>query len=331
MTRRDQILALLGSLFDLYPGEETWTGRLQRRALVERGPVASVRQPCELCEGRGRLRSLRPCTHCGGDPETGKPGRGYRMLDPYTGQEVRSLAVEAVPSVSEAIDELGADIRVLVVAASTYEVACDRCGGEGKTGAGRCHRCAGSGRRKRVDRARLEASLARLAESPPTDATEYVLDAIERRDRAGSFRALERCLRHLFERHVYRGRIVWAVHVAHTRRADTLTEREEVALEKGLVFLERAMPERLRVPDYALAAVGRHEATRRRFLHRGRDPMAERVRRERNAEIARRYEGGESVPELVRRFGVQRSQLYEILAADAAEIAELKAMATGAA
>lgn len=79
-----RIIALLRSLYDFLPEPETWTGKLQRRQLVERGVVAQAKEPCPSCSGRGR-HGARVCDRCKGagrlsvdpmtyfDPKTGKP------------------------------------------------------------------------------------------------------------------------------------------------------------------------------------------------------------------------------------------------------------------
>lgn len=312
MTRRVQLVLLLESLHDLLPAPETWTGRLQRRNVVGSGPVPSRKVECTVCEGRGRLRSLRPCTTCGGDPLTGKIGRGYRVVDDYTGQEVGTAETE--------------------VHAMMTDARCDRCGGYGRLGASasqepakdaqRCDRCNGRGTVSRPDSRRLDGMLRRLA-SGQAGGSDPTLAALERRDQAGSYHELDQALANLRELYPGWWRLVWAVHVAHARSTDDLLPAETQGLDAGLDFLERNLPDPLTVPPW-LEAKARAEA-RRRSLRWGRTNGHAEQRAFRNGEIVRLREQGTPVSEIARLVGLQKSVIYEVLAQRAAH-----AVATGA-
>lgn len=75
MTRRARIVCLLNTLYDLYQPLDTWTGRLQRRQLVERKPAPAGRAECPTCQGKGR-RGASACDVCA--------GRGWLTIDPMT-------------------------------------------------------------------------------------------------------------------------------------------------------------------------------------------------------------------------------------------------------
>lgn len=275
--------------------------------MVGSGPVPTRKVPCELCGNspyRGRLRSLRPCSHCGGDPLTDKPGRGFRIIDDYTGQEVGTAETE--------------------VHAMMTDARCDKCGGYGRLSAcasqepakdaQRCDRCNGRGTVSRPDSRRLDGMLRRLASGQA--ASDPTLAALERRDQAGSYHELDQALANLRELYPGWWRLVWALHVTHARETDDLLEGETRGLDAGLDFLDRNLPDPLLVPPW-LEAKARAEA-RRRSLRWGRTNGHAQQRSFRNGEIVRLREQGTPVPEIARLVGLQKSVIYEVLAQRAA-------------
>lgn len=314
MTRREALLLLARSLDDLVWEPETWSGKLVRK---QAGPglVGSRRRACSCERGwrTDRFRRRFPCGECGGvvleDPVTGRvvprPGKGYVLVDPYD-RERRPIATTETPS---------APARVV-------SRLCDRCGGSGTGGAhlvnGRpgterrdpCETCGGSGRREWSP---FELHISTESGGDPVDAQ---LHAIDFRDRAGDYTALERALDQLrdVDRPAYR--LFRAVHVLAAVDAGELDEDAETLLRGAVLFLEERMPEQLRVPSF----VAFSEKAKREQLRQVKGRTADRkVLRERDREIRRLYRQEDwTVPELARVFGLQKSRLYEILDRDEA-------------
>lgn len=220
----------------------------------------------------------------------------------------------------------------------TTPVECPTCQGRGQRGHLRCDVCDGSGRltvdpmtyfdpRTGKTRPRekfgvenqaeprvmelweLDAALAALQRQvdgeEDMDAEDGLLTAIVRRDRSGSYAELERALGVLRTHDLRIWRVVTAVHVGHVVEAEHLTLQDRHRLEQGITLLGTLMPRPIRIPRHLQMQLvtGRAET--------------------RASAIVRLREEGVKVPEIVRRTGLSRSRVYEILAqADARKVEE---------
>jgi hypothetical protein len=230
-----------------------------------------------MCEGRGRLLSLRPCSSCGGDPATGAKGRGYLVIDDYTGQQVGTAETEA---------------RAMMI-----DVRCDRCAGAGRTDGARlllCVRCGGTGRVATSDARRIDALLRpRLVAE---DAEGFMLDQLDRRDQAGSYVAVDRALHMLLAQSPRAWRTVVAVHVERRVKVEALTPMAEVLLDHGLAFVEARVPKPIRLPAH---------------LER---PLVNGRPKRRWEAVEALLEEGLPIAEVIRRSGLSRSRVYELRA-----------------
>lgn len=281
-TAQAAIIALARSLFDFLPEPETWTGRMQRRALVERAVVAQAKESCPHCAGRGR-QGQNVCQTC--------DGKGRLAIDPMTYWDPKTGRPRPK---TEALGGEG-------VAASPKEWDEER-----KAFA------------QAMRRAGLNPSTGDLLdELPPIDSEDYLIARLDLRDRIGSYRELERSLGDLRRRdlHAYRVFVrtyVYAPLLGHSVNGDAAD------LAAALVFLEGRMlvycQGPIRVPEWF-----RPESqvqARRSSLQYGRGPRAEAQRADRNREVMRlREEEGLTLEAIGRQVGLAKSRVAEILAA----------------
>jgi hypothetical protein len=247
--RLGRVSLLLRSLVDLRFEPVTWSGALRRRAQSGEGP--SRRVPCSSCGGEGAVRVRGIAARCGACA-----GRGWLVVDAYT---LRPIGTP----------ETGAVVRVKAV-------RCDSCGGAGVFGnERRCGRCGGSGwvelplSRLVAARVRLRADALELG---PADPVVAALDAgfagagraYRERVVAGSYEELGLalgCLRLEWPR-CYR--TVVRVYVEAVEEPEGLAGVSRFRHDLGLGYLERLMPEPIRVPGWA----ARNERRRREGLRR---------------------------------------------------------------
>lgn len=244
--RRRQTLQLLATRDDL-----RWLppGALRTRA----GLAPAQSRPCPDC-GHGprpgwlldRFGRATPCRRCGGATEPS--GRGA-YAGSFVARDGGSGRVWFDPMDAQRVDV--GDATSTATARPRATVRCDACNGDGAHGnQRRCDVCGGSGRRD------LHAFELRV-DLEPGD-VDPVDRAIEARDRAGSYRALDLALDELRARS-------WRLHAALLAAVDAgepLSARLEVALR----FLVDRMPEPIRVPGDVRA----NELERRRQHERAR-------------------------------------------------------------
>lgn len=241
--RLHQITLLLRSLdwYDLQP--KSWTPELVRRQ-SKPGEGPSHRVECPACGGEGthRVRGIdQPCEPCGGKWSglTLKPGRGWVVVDAYTGRRVGTT-------------ETGLE-------RSTRRVRCDACGGEGSVSAGRwrgannkCERCSGAGTIEAVLFQRFAATL----ETAREHTGDPVIDAGIRRRKAGSYDELLLLLAELRVNDLDAYRAVAKIDETDKRTLQQLAYDQRAM--RGLRFIVARMPDPIRVPS-AVAAVERRQ------------------------------------------------------------------------
>lgn len=308
MTRRDSTRHLLTSLIDARPAPKTSTGQMVARSTL-RGPSPSRKEACPDCGGDGTIGKKRyPCRTCGGDPVKGTPGRGWRIVDDYTGQPVGTL-------------ETG------TVAQTRRSVTCDGCGGSGirgrdphefaegapARGYDRCRHCEGTGRvdviltppeerRGIVDVGAAEVAAAAAGAS---------LTAQLRRE--GDYDRLEDAMSELAVVRPGWHASVWRRWVEP--EDVVLSEPVLRAADRGLEWLTHRMPATVRVPGAVLAA-------------RGNASVGGKGRHANGAAQARRDEEmrglaleGWSQSALASRFGVSQGRVSRIVAAGGTAVA----------
>lgn len=240
---------LLRSLNDLRFEPVTWSGSLRRRGVAGEGP--SRRMVCASCAGEGLVRVRGISTAC-----VVCSGRGWLVVDAYT---LRPIGTP----------ETGVEVRVRAV-------RCDSCGGLGAFGnERRCDRCNGSGWVE-LPLSRLVAARSRLSadarELGPADPVAAALDAgfagagraYCERVVAGSYDELGLalgCLRLELPRSY---RTCVQVYVEAVCEPEELSGVARARHDVGLRYLERLMPEPIRVPGWA----ARNERRRRDALKR---------------------------------------------------------------
>lgn len=254
MTRRDRLILLLGSWHDFLPSPK---GSL--RTVAGLAPGRRVVCPdCGFGDRRGfrvdRFKRSVPCETCGGrfagPGVRAKRGRGF-------------VAVDAMDADRQPIRVEHGDVGTKPAPTKL----CDSCGGTGVGGAhldetGRefraaCDRCAGSGRRS--------VAVFDLALEPDRgDADTAAESAIERRAAAGSYFELDRALAELRSAWPSLYRAVVSAYVDGDEEARKLR-----LVEVGLVFLERRLPDPIRVPAGVVRAAKLAKARRALAVGRG--------------------------------------------------------------
>lgn len=228
--RQRQVVLLLRTLTDYDYQPKTWTGSLVgRQAVRGEGPSATI--DCQVCGGEGKRRVrgiVTVCDEC--------KGRGTVVVDAYTERRVGTLETDLVERVRW--------------------VKCDACGGAGAHGnQRRCERCPERpGWVKAPERPiRPFRGLAApvTAEAPELGRGDPVIACMERRQLAGSYEELGLalgCLR-LEWRHRYL--LVISVYVEAEFEEDEAPGPTAMMLAESLGYLERLMPEEIRVPRWA--------------------------------------------------------------------------------
>jgi hypothetical protein len=275
------IIALARSLYDFLPEPETWTGRMQRRALVERAVVAQAKEPCPHCSGRGH-QGRNVCATCGGKGKLAIDPMTY--WDPQTGKarpKTEALGGEdAKPSPRSPSEERQA-----------FASAMRRAGLSPSSG-------------------------DPLSDLPPIDSEEYLLARLHLRDRIGSYRELEHSLADLRRRtlRVYR---VFVRTYVYAQLTTPHVNGSGPDLAEALVFIEGRMlvycQGPIRVPAWLLPE--EQARARKASLQYGHSPRAQAERAERNREIMRLREEGKTLEQIAPIVGLAKSRVAEIIAA----------------
>jgi hypothetical protein len=283
--RRARLELLLGALPDYGPAPETSTGRLQRRATLP-GPAPHHRGPCPACEGLSRVQVTgmmrpRPCPRC-------RVNRAERV-----GPDHASCRPCKVCGGRGTVAYDGYTNRPVVTADGSPAPTTDA---------------------DRRDKARRDAARVSAILDGDHDQGGDALDALlaraERLER-WSFRPLVAALDELRSSHNLAYRLIVDVHVTASREPASVPAPLGRRLEFGMRFLERRMPDRIRVPREVLEQAAAREQWLRAARGRRGPALAARdreLRRQRQAEVP--------VPELMVRFGLSRASVYAVLAAD---------------
>ena len=304
--RVERTWVLLRSFADWEPSVKTWTGSVVARAGAQ-GEVGVQREPCEPCDGTGRLKSGTACRQC--------RGRGYRTVDPQTRRE----APEAPDP-----DDFQVSPRELALAVRYRRVRCDRCAGRPHPEHG-CPACASTGFVDALDTRQTDASLRRLERdwggllgTGLQDPGWWLPAALERKQRqwtTGSYPELEQLLARL--------ELEWPGSAAALDRwvirpaldSSTLDPSEAMRdhLDKLVGWLAERMPWPIRVPTR-----GERDWARRDVKHdlwRSRDAGG--ARAQRDMEIARLVAGGEAVASVAAAFALTPKRVRQIVQSSA--------------
>jgi hypothetical protein len=239
--RVEAVVLLLRSLHDYDLQPLGWTAKLVARQ-ARRGQVASQKILCPACDGERERRVrgvLVACDQCL-SARSGKP-LGWIYVDANMNEPFRRKIGS---------EETGAFVRV-------HEVPCDACGGDGSVTAGRwrgennkCLRCGGSG--KRISHhGKLRPFRGSEAEPAAARSGDPRLDAMEERERAGSYRELGEALEALHGAWAALFRLVCEVYVHEAIEPEALEAPLAHLLQGGLAFLEARMPDEIVVPASA--------------------------------------------------------------------------------
>lgn len=291
MTRREKVILILGSLYDLLPAPR---GALR----TESGLAPAERRPCPDCghtEHPGnvvdRFKRREPCTTCGGRlAEPGvrsKRGRGWVTVDPMDSEQqaLRTATTTGLPTKPARV------------------VTCDACGGwgvgkphldeNGNEWRARCERCNGSGHRT-------------VASGGKSEGAREDEDMIERRGNAGSYLEMDRALASL--------RLVsprlWALVTSTYVVGEIAAGSESARLTLGLAYLEARMPATIRVPSGVIAASKNRAEQLRRIRGRGSSPQALALR---DKEIRRHARAGRARQWIAGEYGLSVSQVGRIV------------------
>lgn len=303
--RRRDIILLLGSRYD---GLYLPPGALTSRA----GFVPADREPCQSCggvllrddfgneirrqRGRGwildRYRRRQPCPECGGP--------GWVARDPMDALGLR-IGSETTSS----------------TARPRRTVACDACSGDGVRASLRCARCDGTGRRD-LHAFELHLDTRDEAERDP------LLQAIEDRNRAGSYAELEHALADLrrgagntprfapLREHAAAAlRLLDAVHLPPTTIAPAdLNAAEQWLVDLALAYLDSRLPDPLRVPAEVRANARERREWARRAKGRSTSPQA---LAERNRNLVRDVRRGVPKQRVAFEYGLTVSAIDRVL------------------
>jgi hypothetical protein len=284
--RRARLELLLGALPDYGPAPETSTGRLQRRATLP-GPAPHHRGPCPACERLGRVEStgmgLRPCPRCRVERAALVPARAHESCLPCPACGARGTV---------AYD--GYTNRPVVTADGSPAPTTD----------------ADRRDKARRDAARVSAILDGDRDQGGGDALDAQLARSERLER-WSFRPLIAALDELRSDHNLAYRLIVDVHVTANREPASVAAPLLRRLEFGMRYLDRRMPDRIRVPREVLEQAAAREQWLRAARGRRGPALAARDR-----ELRRQRQADVPVPELMARFGLSRASVYAVLAAD---------------
>ena len=288
MTRRDQIIALALACFD-YEYAPPLKSAEAKPNLALRGVAANAWQLCPGCDGEGSLKDRfkreHVCGQCGG---LGRY-KTDRNLEPAHQLPVGTAETKATTRMRSAV--------------------CDRCAGAGVWKQQRCGICDGSGRR---EWSTFELRVA--SEDASVDPIERHEEQLARHLASGSFRELELCLAVLRRLSGHRHDVFYAVYVSQTRRERSLTAKERTWVEEAISFLDSALPSNLRVPRYALEALGRRKA--QTIAVKGRHADA-RVRAARDLEWQRLFvDEGVSVKDIAAMSGVSVDAVQRVVYAE---------------
>lgn len=292
MTRIDRIRLLIATRHDLEFAPETNMGRIVRRqSLPGQGPSKTI--PCPVCGGSGVVKNkwgaVIVCETCN--------IRGRITVDGYTGEQVQVANGNGNGRLGR---EWVAEFLVLCDRDSIHRL-CDRCAGEGAWKGARCEVCDGRGR-VAVPGSWVKSRPAGNGFGSDGDAA--VLAACDRREKAGSYRELDRALADL--RRAFGAR---AVELLDTPTVE-LSEGALVTVDLLLVFVDQRMPDPVRVPSWAVK--NEQDRCRHRTVVRGRQAgvMAS-ARRDR--EIRALARDGQAVQWIAAEYGVSVRLVYEIV------------------
>lgn len=276
----------------MFPAPETATGKLVRRQ-AKRGPAPSRWEVCPTCGGdkkrRDRFGRLQPCETC--------RGRGRRKVDDYTNEEV----------VTESPFFSFREEFAFLLDRDTRTTVCPFCV-DGVYKFRRCEPCNGTGRLP------IPGSWVSDPEKPRTggDAVDVQIDAFERRDEIGDWRALELALIDLRHRARTCHRVFRDVFVLEQRQLEDLDPVDEIAMRGALIWLDLVLPFPLSVPS----AIAKAEERRREHLRNVKGRAAdERALQARNKEIERDLRQERPVQWIAQHYDLSLRQVYEIRAA----------------
>lgn len=293
-----QVWQLLRSMADWEPSPKVATPRG-----AQPGEAGVLHEPCDVCDGSGRLKSSALCRRC--------KGRGYLTVDPQTRRE----APEAKDP-----DDFSTSPRELALAVRYRRVRCDRCGGKPHPERG-CPGCAGSGRVDVLDTRQTDASLRRLERDWPQLRTGengeepgwWLSAALDRKLAqwtTGSYPELAQLLQRL---ELERPDVVttlerWVIRPALDPTLADPSPATRALINEFVEWLAERMPWPIRVPtrpqrDWLEA---KHDLWR----SRGND----RARLQRDQEIATLVAAGETVVTVAQAFALSPKRVRQIVA-----------------
>ena len=304
--RVQQVWALLRSYADWEPGITTWTGSVVRSS-GSAGEAAGVRETCPHCDGTGQAgRSV--CRFC----------KGARVLwrDPQTGRETAPPGA-AQPAFGPREAELAVKRRT---------VRCDGCGGSGKRTASsaltvegdhdRCSPCRGTGSVEIIDERATDASLRRTQRDwggQPQDPGWWLPAALERKQAQwvrGSYPELEVILQRLEAERPYEFRLLDR-HIIHPLDNLVANERVMLTIDDIVAEISCQMPILIRVPEEASRAWSDEQVKTDVWRRRGR--IADRVRAERDDQLARLVGEGFTVGQAASLFRISERRVRQIV------------------
>lgn len=288
------------------PGPETATGKLVRRQAKPKGRNWHW-ETCPTCRGEGKTRDRfsrqQTCETC--------KGRCRLQVDDYTGGRV---VVHVDKTAEEAGDELPAlltfaeEFRYLLER-DTKKVTCPFCNESGVYKFLRCEHCDGEGR------VAVPGSWLSEPEKPRSsggDAVDVQLAALERRDEAGHWHALELAITELRRRAPHCARVLADVYESRQRELDELDDVDEIALRAAVLFLDLILPSPIEVPGWVTKFEERRLEHLRTVRGRGADDRALQAR---NREIERLLRQSKPIQWIADHYGLSVRQVYEIRAA----------------
>jgi hypothetical protein len=326
LTRREKILLLAWSSLDLL---KMPTGMNLRGSKGKAG--ASKYEPCLACGGSWRVGAKT------GERHGYRSGQGWK-LDPFKrkipceacgghmadGQLVAGTGRIGVDEMLHGKHRTVGTTENTLAARRVQRWVCNFCHGNGVSG-GRhegpaCKPCEGTGAREHSSFVLLGVREdGRLVD--PADPATALEEAIERRDRAGSYHEFDVCIGELWRRSPHQARVFHQVHVVGTVQPETLGVLRSGWLEEALTFLDRHMPAEIVVPAEIVEA-SKRDPKRNQLRARGRHAppemldMRDRLIRERFA-----AGHGESARELAREFGLSVQRVNEIVYNDREAVA----------